>query len=223
MTNKEFVSKVMNTLRFLTRDDMRSRRYILSVLKDRAKNLIAQKLGERTILDELNLFTEIKCFEFEQVETISCSVVSFRTCKILMKSKKKLPEVVYSRLGASIKSITSIDNSVDFMLVSEEQYRRNKKRKYTYRAENSIYLGTDGHLYIPDQEILAVNIVALTMNPEDTEDCSECSDSPCKSGWDYDFIVPSKLEDVVFKEALQIISMNRQITEDPNPNNLERQ
>ena len=139
-----------------------------------------------------------------------------------MKSKKKLPEVIYSRLGASIKSITSVDNSFDFTIVTEEQYRRNKKRKYVYESQNYIYLGADGHLYIPDQEILAVNIVALTMNPEDADDCSECSDNKCRSGWDVDFIVPSKLEDVVFKEALQIITMTKQLPEDPNPNNVER-
>lgn len=222
MKNSEFVSKVINSLRYLTKDDRISRRYVLQVLKDRARNLIAQKLGERTILDELNLFTEIKCFEFEQIEVINCSIASFRTCNILMKSKKKLPELIYSRLGASIKSITSIDNSIDFTLVTEEQYRRNKKRKYTYGADNSIYLGADGHLYIPDQEVLAVNIVALTMNPEDAEECSECSNNKCQSGWDVDFIVPSKLEDVVFKEALQIITMTKQLPEDPNPNNVEK-
>ena len=222
MKNSEFVSKVINALRYLDKDSRISRRYVLQVLKDRSRNLIAQKLGERTISEELNLYTEIKCFEFEEINSIDCPSVSFRSCKTLMKSKKPLPEVVFSRLGASIKSITSVDNSVDFTLVSEDQYRRNKKRKYSYGDNNYVYLGADKHLYIPDQEILAVNVLALTMNPEDADDCSECSNNKCKSGWDSEFIVPNKLEDVVFKETIQIISGTKSLLEDQNPNGIER-
>lgn len=222
MKHSEAVSKILNTLKSLSKDTRISRRYVLQVLRDRSKNLIAQKLGERTINDEVNLYTEIKCVELEQVEVINCPIISFRSCNVLMKSKKPLPELVFSRLGASIKEITAIDGYFEFKLVTEEQYRRNKKRKYTLDSEVYVYLGTDNHLYIPDHEIRTVDVTLLTVRTEDVDECSECKEEDCKSGWDYEFIVSDKLEDVVFKEALQIISSTRQIPQDPNPNGIEQ-
>lgn len=221
MDNSQAVSKVINTLKSLGKDNRISRRYVLQVLRDRARNLIAQKLGERTVNNEQNLYSEVACLEMEKVSVIDCPIISFRMCKILMKSKKPLPELVFSRLGSSISQIYSLDREYDFTLVTEEQYKRNKKRRYSLPNEVYVYLGADNHLYIPDHEILSLNVELITMNTEDIDECSECSKDKCKSGWDYEFIVPQKIEDVVFKEAIQIISMNKQLQQDPNPNGLE--
>lgn len=219
MKNSEAVSKILNTLKAISKDTRIPRRYVLQVLKDRSKNLIAQKLGERTITDELNLYTEVTCIAFEKVEVIKCPIVTFRMCKTLMRSKKPLPELVFSRLGASIKEITSVDGDFEFKLVTEDQYRRNKKRKYIFDSEVYVYLSTDNYLYIPDHEIRTLDVTLLTMNTEDAEGCNT---DECKNAWDYPFIVPHKLEDVVFKEALQIISNTRQIPQEPNPNGIEQ-
>lgn len=221
MNNREAVSKITNTLQSLSKDNRISRRYILKVLRDRAKNLIAQKLGERTINNEQNLYTEIRCLELEKIESIDCPIASFRTCRTIMRSKHKLPELIYSRLGASVKEITSIDGDFEFRLVTEEQYRRNKKRKYQLNNEVYVYVGTDEYLYILDHEIYSVDITILTMKTEEVDECSECSKGDCIDNWSLNFIVPDKLEDVVFKEALQIISTKKQLPQDPNPNGIE--
>lgn len=221
MNNSEAVSKIVNTLKSLSKDNRISRRYILHVLRDRAKNLIAQKLGERTINNEVNLYTEVKCIKLEKVEVVNCPIISFRMCRTLMRSVKPLPELIFSRLGSSIKEITSIDGMFDFTLVTEDQYRRNKKRMYSLDSEVYVYLGTDNHIYIPDHEIQSLDIELITMKTEEVDECSECVEDKCLSGWEYNLTIPDKLEDVVFKEALQIISMNKQIQQDPNPNGIE--
>ncbi len=55
MKNSEIVSKIINSLRFTSKDEHVSRRYVLKILRDSAKMMIAQKMGERTITDEDNL------------------------------------------------------------------------------------------------------------------------------------------------------------------------
>lgn len=222
MTNREIVDKIFNALKYNNKDEAISRRFILKVLRNTAKWLLSQKLLDRTLFKELNLYSDITCFEFEKMDVVKCPIIEFRRCKTLMKSKKPLPELIFSRFGASIKNIVSIDGENEFIFVSLEQYRRNKKRNVK-RNDYYIYLGTDNHLYIPDHETLTVDLTVLTIKTDEVEDCSSCKDNECRSGWDYGFIISDKLVDPLYKDALQTLGLTKQILEDQNPNNLERQ
>lgn len=221
MTNKEAVSKVINQFRLANKDNHRSRRYILKVLQDISTTLISQKLMDRTIFSDINLYSEVPCFEFKKIESKDCPAIDFRLCDVLMKSKKPLPKLVFSRLGASIKEVISLDGNYKFIFLDKGQYLRNKKRKYSIQGEVYIYLGTDMHLYIPDEEIYSLDLTILTLKTEDIDDCSSCKESNCKSKWNYEFIIPDKLVGTLFQMAYQELGINRQIVEDQVPNNIE--
>lgn len=222
MTNAEAVSKVINSFKFLNKDERISKRYVLRLLRDVSKNLISQKLLDRTISEESNLYTKIECFEFNQVDIVSCPIIEFRRCNILMKSKNPLPELVFSRNGSSIKEITSLDDFTEIYLTSPDQYRRDSKRQYFSNRDTYLYIDTDNYAYIIDKPVEAVNITILTIKTDEVDEASACSDnSSCKSGFDYEFIVPDKLEDTVFKQVLQILSNPYSARrEDNNPNNI---
>jgi hypothetical protein len=221
MTNIEFVSEIAGILKTVNKDNKLSRRLILRAGQEVATSLISQKLMDRTISSETNLFTKIECFEFEKVETKNCPSIEFRLCKTLMKSKNPLPKLVFSRLGASIKDIVALDGDFTFTFVDEAQYRRNKKRQNQLKNQVFIYLGSDNHLYIPDREILSVDLIVLTLDTINSEKYSSCAEQTCKSKWDYTFIVPDKLIETVKDLTLQRLGFTRQIQEDQNPNNIE--
>lgn len=218
MTNRDFVSQISSILKSDNKDNYIPDRLILSIGKDAALFLISQKLLDRTLSYETNLYSTIECFEFEKTDVVKCPSIEFRMCKTLMKSKKPLPKLIFSRLGSSIKNVISLDGDFTFSLVDAAQYRRNNKRKNKLKNQIFIYLGTDNHLYIPDKEIYSVTLNILTLDNEDIEDC-ECND--CKNKWDYEFIVPDKLKETVKDITLQRLSLTKQIIEDPNPNNIE--
>ncbi len=225
MNNNEAVSKIINSFKFLNKDERISRRYVLRLLRDASKNLLSQKLLDRTISEEQNLYSKIECFEFEKVEVFSCPIIEFRKCNTLMKSKKPLPELVFSRNGASIKEVVSVDDLTEIYLTTPDQYRRDRKRKYYSSEDTYLYVDTDNYAYIVDKPIYAVNITVLTIKTDELNEASACSkDIACKSGWEYDFIVPDKLQDTVFKEVLQILSNPYSARrEDNNPNGVEGQ
>lgn len=221
MTKKEFVSKIINALKLNNKDEHISRRFVLSVAESISKTLISQKLLDRTITHDNNLYTAIPCFEFEQVEVKKCSLIEFRMCNVLMKSKKPLPEPIFSRLGASIKDIVSLDGNYRFVFLDKGQYQRNKKRQHSIKGEVYIYLDSDMHLYVPDEEIYSVDLTLLTMKTEDVQNCSTCSKEKCRSNWDSDFVIVDKLADTVYNQTLQLIGVGRGIRADQNPNNQE--
>lgn len=224
MTNGEATAKIAGSLRAINKDAKISRRLILKILRENSMVMISQKLMERSLTEELNLYSQLSCLEFEKVDVIKCPIIEFRTCSTLMKSKKKIPTPSFSRLGASIKNITSIDGSTKFTLVSATQYAINKKRQYQLSGEHYIYYNSDQYLYIPDEEIKSVNLDFITVHTELIDNCSECTDGNCKSGWEYEFICPDKLLNAVFDKTLQyLIGSYKQITPDENPNGSELQ
>lgn len=224
MTNSEAVSKVASSLRGVNKDAKIPRRLILQELRENSKVMISQKLMERTLDEELNLYSYLPCLDFKKIDSVNCPQIEFRMCGVLMKSVKKIPQPIFSRLGASIKNITSIDGNSKFTIVSSTQYTINKKRQYQLNGEHYIYYNSDGHLYIPDYEIRSINLDFITIYTEQIDSCSDCLDSNCKSGWEYDFICPDKLLNAVFDKTTQyFLSTYKQITPDENPNGSELQ
>lgn len=221
MTNLEFVSQISGILKSNNKDNKIPKRLILKVGQDAATFLIAQKLMDRTISSETNLFTTIPCFELEQIESKNCPSIEFRMCKTLMKSKEPLPKLVFSRLGASIRDIVALDGDFVFTFVDETQYRRNKKRQHQLKDQVFVYLGTDNHIYIPDREIHSLDIVILTTDTVGAKDCSSCEEKGCESNWDAEFIVPSKLVESVKDITLQRLQITRTLPEDSNFNGVE--
>ena len=221
--NIDIVSELINDLRLLNIDEHISRRFVLYKAKQKAKHLIAQKLLDRTLSHEYNIFSDVNCFELELIDKFKCSIVEFKSCNKLMKSKHALPEPIYSRLGSSVKEVTNIDGSIELKPINLDQYRRNKKRQIKDTVNIFYYIGTDEHLYVPIEnniEIEVVNLKYITTEPEKIIEVEGCDNKDkCKSGWEYPFIIPHKLYQAVYKDCLnELSSIFRQIQPDENPN-----
>lgn len=216
-TNGEIVSRIINTLRALSKDSRLSRRYVLKTLQNKAKFFIAQKLNDKSLFRENNLFKALDCLEMKKIDVYKCDILEFRACKKLMRSKCKLPELIYSKYGASILEVTSIDGEYLFRPITLSQYRINKSRAGNDINQQFFYL-KDGYLYLPDSDVKLVSVYLLTLDLFDKEQCSNCSSEKCKSIWEFEFPIPDKLLEVVVSETLKELSMNRQIQEDQNPN-----
>ena len=217
MTNSEIVSRIANTLNTLTKDARRSKRYLLNVARSKASFLIAQKLGEKSLIKEDNIYTTINCFEMEKIDVVKCDIIEFRRCKTIMRSKKKLPKLINSRIGNSLKEVTSLDDERDFKPTTPAQYRRDKFRGFSDYID---YYVKDGYLYILEAEIFAVNLYLITLETDKADQVSNCSDKECdcKSLWDYEFTAPDKLLDTIITESVREITTSLQIPTDENPN-----
>lgn len=220
MNYREATDRIINTLRVNNVDQHISRRYVLSILKNITNQIISQKLLDRTIGLEMNLYSEISCIEMERIEVIKCPIIEFRQCKIVMRSKKPLPKSIWSRNGSSTKEVTSIDGVFSLTIQSPEQIRRNKNRQYKIKGDVYCYEDGQGYLWILDEEIYAVRVLKITPETEKIEGCN--GENKCKSLWDYEYICPDKILDSVFKDTVQtLLSTYKAIQPDQNPNGNE--
>lgn len=219
-TNADFVSSIIGSLNSVTKDDRIPRRLVLSIGESKARNYISQKLLDRTLHNETNLFTTISCLVMEPQDLIKCDVLEFRRCSSLMRSKHKLPGLIFSRYGDSTISVTSVDGEIEFSKSSVSDYANNKKRK-SYNLTKNYYIH-DNYLYIPEHEIEAVSVILISQNPYSCELIDSCGNSDkndCKSIWEYPFICPDKTIDAIRREtSVELATIYKRIPKDENPN-----
>lgn len=220
MKNSEFVSRILNDINALTKDVHVSRRWILSIGRQKARAYIAQRWADGTLFGEESLFTHIGCLEMERVRSVDCCVEEFRVCRILMRSKKRLPDLIYSRIGPAIIRVSNVVDDVVFSPISLRRYVNNRDRKYASIEGQYYYYVRDGYLYIPDVAVKMVSVDLITLDRRAAEELSACEPERrdvCVSEWDYDFVCPDKLIEYVASETLREVSTKLQVPTDENP------
>ena len=216
MKNRELVSRIELGLNALNKDAHIPRRYILQVAISKAITLMSQKFNDRSLFRENNIYRTIDCFEMERVDKFTCDIVEFRSCNTVMKSKHKLPKLVYSRYGSSLKEVSNIDYSLSFKKTTLSKYRRDKGRQ-EYLPDYFFY-EKDGFLYLPDTDVSRVALYLYSPNEYDILKVRGCNKEECVNPWDSEFICSDKITDVVITEAIKEISFKIQIPMDENPN-----
>jgi|AntDeeMinimDraft_5_1070356.scaffolds.fasta_scaffold02282_6 hypothetical protein len=220
-TKKEVVDRIKSKLRQMSKDRWMSNRFILKILEEKTRNLLSQKLRDRSLYRESNLYSTINCFEFENIDTFSCDIVEFKTCQSIMKSNKKLPELIYSRFGDSIRIVSNLDQTERLQKTTPPDYYRSRKRKFNNNPP--MFYERGGYLYLLNTHMEVGFVELLTLDTETSEniDCN-CGDTSCKSSLDYPFIGSDKLKETVIQQTLQeLLQTYLQIQVDENPDNNE--
>lgn len=220
MTNAEVVSRITNGYRFLSKDAKRSRRYILNVAEKHAETLISHKLHDKSLFRESNVWSSISCFELEKKDVYTCGVVEFKSCNKVMRSKKKLSDLIFSRYGGGIRQVAPIDfmSQEEFRPSTLAQFKRDKLRLRLQGDPEAKFFIKDGYIYIPDSDVRAISLELIVVNTFNLSELDSEFQKSCKSAWDYEFKCPDKLLDPLFKMVREEIGMTLQIPEDENPN-----
>ena len=190
---------------------------------------MAQKLRDKSLFREEGLFKTISCFRLKEDNLVKCDIVEFRRCNSLMKSVNKLPELIYSRYGSSIRSIYSIDGNRTYTPITLKKFSLESKRQYSNTSSQKFYYIRDGYLYLPNSTTELVDLDLLTLEEELIDELSECcgddtEGASCTSIWDREFNISDKLSEAVIQDTLnEVLSTYKQIVPDENPNLTEIQ
>lgn len=220
----EAVSTIVNRFRGLTMDKRLSRGYVLSEINIASRYIINQKIENNTITIS-KLYQPLECVEMEPVDRISCPMVELRTCKTIMRSRLKLPNLMATKYGPMIREVTTIDGEKRFRRVDKAKARREKYRpKDPLDNTFKFMIGDDGHLYVIDVEIYLLNMEIVSFDYEQLSKFNECNKDyaeNCKSAWDQELKIPEDIIQMVLDVVSQKIQIERQIQVDDNPNQSE--
>lgn len=222
ITNNEFVSRVTNNLKALTKDGHVSKRFILNVAQTKTRFLLAQKLDELTLFREEGIISNISCFRMKEIAVKDCGIFEFRLCDSLMVSCEKLPEGLYGKNGSGIITVMSVDGVKMYDYISPRQYSNLRHRSKYISKDKGFYYIKDGYLYLPNSTNELVEISMFALKKWEVEDSCGCNDNKkdsCKSYLDLEFVCPDRFLDLVQRDTLQeLASIFRTSIPDENPN-----
>lgn len=230
VSNKEFVSRVTNGGKFLSKDTHISGRYILSIGRVKSKFFLSQKLDELSLTREEGIKTSIECFPMKRIKSRDCGIVAFKLCESIMKSCNKLPEGIYGKVGSGIISVSSIDGRARYDFTTPTQWARDAEREDEYKiGPNRKFYIKDGYILTPGSKNELLDIVMITTDKFAAAKLSGCgtsssTDSDTCGAWDSDFVCPDRFLDLVIKDTIsEVANFYRTSQPDENPNMDEHQ
>ncbi len=216
-TNGDFISAVRNGLRLLNKDDYTSARYILSIATPYVEFIVNNRLLWKFFRDR-GVFTLVKCVEMKRIKKVECEIAEFRLCDKIMSSKKKLPDIMNTKMGFAIEYIMNIINDKEYEpLRSPADYKNNKLRQFGHLFQ--YYYVSDEYLYILNTTAERINMSAAFLDEEEAKCLSDCDDDcdECGSKLDDKFVCPSEFRSTVIEQTVQFIAGGKQLPEDSNP------
>jgi len=199
MKVREVTSRVKNTFIAVKQDaGGLSDRYIYSLVMKFGKTLMRRQDNLNRILKYNSVWKPIPCVDLEPVDRVACGCVT-SGCTIL-KTKKKLPDLIDGYWGPLIRFVTSVDQSQELKPTTAIEYEKMLKQKNFKYNKTKYYWYLDGDLYCPN---IDWDTIMLECIPEgDISSYTSDEVDNCTYAQDLDCPIP----DFLFTEIEQMIA-----------------
>jgi hypothetical protein len=105
----------------------------------------------------------------EKIDTFKCPIIEFRSSHSVMRSKK-VTRAYLVNTEQVLRRSPSIDEpyneAYNTLPIPIKQVKTNSKERYFYIQ--------DGYLYLPDSEVVMIQVSLITLDLNDMEECSDC-------------------------------------------------
>ena len=207
-------------------DSNYTNQFLYDILMGHAKWLIKREISAGRIYRNNSLFQVLTCEDVILVPAIDpCCTI--KTNCVLYRTKNELPEAWIDNDGPVIKSVTSVDGSTDFLVVSPSDWQNKKNDPYQQMSKQKYAFVLNNYIFFPIHNPHKVNITGyfiddLELNePDDCADCQKTA-ADCITFLDTKFMLPDWLEEEMFAKAMQSLAPLKQFPEDAqidkNPN-----
>lgn len=207
MTNRQFVSEVIQDLRKLGADGAVSKEYILHKGRRIASIYIKGESDNRRLFRMMELFTFIDRLPLETASINSC--VDFPIdCDKFARSIIPLPELYSTTYGVILRVFT-IDGKKEFTFITPHEYQYTLHRRFNNPAKGYFWL-QENYLVIPNEFINEVNLGGMFVAPWEARrlgrnkiPVEKDAQGFCKGPLDDTFICPGHLVGKVRQETVK--------------------
>lgn len=148
----ESISRVRNLVKAAKHDAFMTDRFIYSLIVKYAKLLIKRQDALNVRLKFASLFRTLPCVELIETDRVEACCGSLPdTCKV-MRTKEKIPVPFEGAYGPFIRTVSSIDGSVEVYRTQPAQYTSITKTTAFKYNKQKYYWYMNGYLYLPNIE-----------------------------------------------------------------------
>jgi hypothetical protein len=203
------ISRVRNTLKAVKEDPFLTDRTIYFSLLKYAQTLIKREDNQFRLMKMSQIFKVLPYIELIDVDKVEAGCIGVYSECYFKRSKEKLPTILNGMFGPIIRTVSSIDSSIEMFrtdpgtwisITKSTTFKYNKRPYFWY---------LNGYLYCPNIDWDAIRVEAIFEGQLDT-----CSTEPCLIRQDDPFVLPEYLFSEVEQFVIKELTMAMQVPTD---------
>ena len=202
----EAVSRVRNTLKAVKEDPFLTDRTIYFALTKYGQTLLKREDNQFRLMKISSIFQVLPYVELIDVDKVEAGCFGVYSGCYFKRSKEKLPTIFDGAMGPIIRTVSSIDGSIE-MFRTDPGTWVSITRSTTFKYNKRPYFWyLNGYLYVPNVDWDAIRVEAIFQGKVescDTDPCSIRQDDPLPFP-EYLF---SEVEQFVIKELTMTIQV----------------
>lgn len=208
----EITSRLRSSVKAQKQDAFITDRYLFSTVLKYAKVLIKQEDSRNRIMRFNSLFEVLPCEELIEVDRIEACCTDIRTGCTFHRTKNKLPGLLEGTYGPLLRTISSLDGSVEVYPTEPGTYRSMTNTTTFRYNKNKYYWYLNGYLYFPNLEWEGVRIEGIFQDSISMFSCDK--EAECRLRQDDGFHIPDYLLAAAEQMARQEILGSAQLPGD---------
>lgn len=205
----ETITRVRTVLKAVKEDPFLTDRNIYFSILKYGETLLKREDNQYKLMKMSSIWTDLPYVELIDVDKVQAGCAGIYSGCTIKRTKDKLPKILNGSFGPLIRSVSSIDGSVELYRTEPGTYTSiTKSVNFKYNMQKYFWF-IDGYLYLPDNQWDAIKVEALFDSDISEYHCE--TEDQCKIRQDQKLPFPeylfSEIEQFVVKEltlAMQV-------------------
>jgi hypothetical protein len=205
----EAISRVRNTLKAAKEDPFLTDRTIYFLLTKYGQTLLKREDNQFRLMKISSIFQVLPYLELIDVDKVEAGCIGVYSGCYFKRSKEKLPTILNGTFGPIIRTVSSIDGSIELFRTDPGTWVSMTKTT-TFKYNRNIYFWyLDGYLYIPNVDWDAVRMEAIFEGQVDT-----CTTDDCLIKQDQPLPFPEYLFSEIEQYTVKELTITMQVPQD---------
>jgi len=205
----EAISRVRNTLKAVKEDAFLTDRTIYSSILKYALTLIKREDNQFRLMKISSIFQVLPYVELIDVDKVEAGCLGIYSGCYFKRSKEKLPTILDGMFGPIIRTVSSIDGTIELFRTDPGTWVSMTKTT-TFKYNRNIYFWyLDGYLYIPNVDWDAIRVEAIFEGKLET-----CESDDCELVQDRPLTIPAYLFSEVEQFVVKELTLTMQVPTD---------
>lgn len=205
----ESISRVRNALKAVKEDAFLTDRQIYFVISKYGKTLIKREDNQFRLMKISSIFKVLPYIELVDVDKVEAGCLGIYSGCYFKRSKEKLPNILDGMFGPLIRTVSSIDGTIEMFrtepgtwasITKSTTFKYNKRQYFWY---------LNGYLYCPNVDWDAIRVEAIFET-----DVPTCDSDECTLVQDQPFNIPEYLFSEAEQYAVKELTMIMQVPTD---------
>lgn len=215
-TVNEVISRIRNQVKAESQDAFVTDRYIYSLIEKFSQTLMRRQDFANKLMKFNSIWKALPFVELIDVDKIEAHCSGIQSGCTFKRTKEPLPDMIEGYWGPLIRSVTSIDGSIELQFIQPSTYLAMSKTTLFRYNKTKYFWFIDHHLYFPDLEWDAVKIEAVFDSDISNWQC----DDKCIPFYEQDINIPEFLFSEIESQVLNIMMNTLKIPSEDSDNKI---